>query len=205
MKRFKKIVRMVGLFGRYELNLKDEKGFVNGVFVGTKWGITAPMLAAFLGRTPKAEEMKKLSRFDAIQLLYQRIWLRRGLINLNNESVAALIYNGIFNLGTNEMRLIIKQVVIDLGSFIDYFNVFTPKGIDLLNSLDQAQLFEKLYRIKKKAFKKIKSKAKKRLFLNQLNRIKFHDKTQRVTRLSIQNRVPKGIIESLYQIQSRAS
>lgn len=205
MKRFKSIIRKIGLFGRYDLNLKDEKGFVNGVFVGTKWGITAPMLAAYLGRTPKANEMQDLNRVDAIKLLYQRIWLGRGLINLKNESVASLIYNGISNIGTNEMRLLIKQVVIDLGAFIDYFNVFTPKGIDLLNSLDQKALFHKLYRIKKKAFKKIKSKGKKRLFLSQLDRIKFTIKKDKPSKLSIKNRVPQGVVESLYRIQSRAS
>lgn len=199
MKRFKRILKKVGLFGKYELNLKDEKGFINGRFIGTKWGITAPMLNAFLGRTPTSEDMRNLSRADAIQLLFEKNWLDKGIVNIDNDSIAALIYNGLVNIGTNEMRLLIKQVVIDLGYFIDYFDVFTPKGIDLLNKLEQPEFFNKLFSLKKRSFRKINNKIKRALFLKQLKGIRFFENFTKTSKNSLKNRIPTGIVKKIYE------
>jgi len=197
MKRFKKILRQVGLIGKYEMNLKDEKNFVNGRFIGTKWGISAPALSAYLRRTPTPDEMVRLSKTKATELLYEKYWTGRGLINLDNDSLAALIYNGLANMGTNEMRLLIKQAVIRLGYYIEYYDVFTPKGIELLNNIQQKDLFNQIYSIKKKSFKRISSKAKRVLFLKQLSGIQFKENYLK-TSSSLINRLPKKVISKLY-------
>ncbi|CAG5086766.1 hypothetical protein [Parvicella tangerina] len=209
MKRFKQIAKKIGLQGGYALNLSSEESFVSGQFVGTKWGITAPMLAEYLGRTPNAEEMRELTQNEAFGLLYQRLWLGMGLINIDHKDVAALIYLGLMSIGTTGMRLNLERVAGKLKSQLNHYEVFTPRGIDVLNSLNDVALYKVLRARMKWCYMRMANKNKRKSFLRLLGEIRMNDQVRKTERtypeLRLQNRLPKEVIIQLNQLKRKAS
>jgi lysozyme family protein len=70
---------LMGNEGRYQCLPNDAgnwtSGHVNiGTLVGTCWGISAPILAAHLGRDPTAEEMQNLSQDTAKTIAKTKFW-----------------------------------------------------------------------------------------------------------------------------------
>ncbi|MFN6077436.1 MAG: glycosyl hydrolase 108 family protein [Fluviicola sp.] len=92
--------------------------------VGTNWGISAPTLAGYLGRTPSVMEMKNLSKSTAEKILKRNYWNKNNFDKLINQSVATLIYDGAVNHGTNSMRLLMEKALRYLGVEISYYEVF---------------------------------------------------------------------------------
>jgi len=193
MKRFKNIIEQIGLLGKYENNVKDERCFFDQQFIGTKWGITAPSLAKFLGRTPLQAEMKYLSKIEAIQLLFYKYWIGQNLNLLTNDSVATLLFSNLVNIGTNKMRPIVQKALVSLGQSIPFYNVFTTQGIGRINLVDQKRLFNQLYTTSKLSYKQTKSHLKKYHLIGQLQRINFIS-----SGATVQNLISKQAQQKLY-------
>ncbi len=51
--------------GGYQNNKKDKGNYYKGQLIGTNFGVSAPVLATYLGRAPTVEDMKNLTREDA--------------------------------------------------------------------------------------------------------------------------------------------
>ena len=83
--------------GGYQCDKDDKGNYVNGVLVGTKYGITAPELMNFLGRMPTAEEMKNLS-LETVKAIYERdYWGINKLDEVKDQRIA----NEMFDTGVN--------------------------------------------------------------------------------------------------------
>ena len=80
-----------------------------GTLIGTNHGISAPVLQSWLGRTPTVSEMKNLSYQTALAIYKKNYWDALTLSNVNNQSIALLIYDGAVNQGVGRM----KQLVAD--------------------------------------------------------------------------------------------
>lgn len=175
MAEFEKAQYIVGLNeGGYQIDPRDSGNYYNGELIGTNWGISAPTLATFLGRTPTREEMQGLSRKTAEQILKNRYWLKNHLHLLKNQSVATLIYDGVVNHGTNGMRFLVNKAIKRIGGSFNYYSLFTEKGIKYLNNLNPKKLF---YAIKKARADKYRSSSQIHYikgWLNRLERIKYY-------------------------------
>lgn len=86
--------------GGYSNHRQDKgnwtRGDINkGILIGTNYGISAPVLMAYLGRTPTVSEMKNLS-LDTVRLIYEKNYWKpiRG-----NEIVNQDIANDIYDAG----------------------------------------------------------------------------------------------------------
>lgn len=210
MKKFKQIAKKIELTGEYTLSLTNETSFTGGKFVGTKWGITAPMLAEYLGRTPKADDMRELTQSEAFNLLYHRLWLGMGLINLDHKDVAALIYLGLTSIGTTAMRLNLARTADKLKHPINHYEVFTPKGIDLLNSLNHVALFKVLRARMKWCYTHMGNKNKRKNFLRLLGEVRLSRKAgrkgeRRSPQLTIQNRIPMEVVAELKKLKNKTA
>jgi lysozyme family protein len=65
----------------------------NGILIGTKYGISAPVLMAYLGRVPKVDEMKNLSEDVASKIYIKNYWnVIRG-DEIANQDIANKIYD----------------------------------------------------------------------------------------------------------------
>ncbi len=175
MADFEKAQKIVGITeGGYQSDPQDSGNYYMGNLIGTKWGISAPTLAGYLGRIPSKTEMQNLSKQTAEQILKANYWFRNHLEKLQNQSLATLIYDGAVNHGTNAMRFLVEKALRLIGYSLSYYEVFTPKGIQVLNRQNQKKLF---YAIKKVRADKYRKSDKKQFiggWLSRLDRINYY-------------------------------
>lgn len=175
MADFEKAQKIVGINeGGYQSDPQDSGNYYMGNLIGTNWGISAPTLAGYLGRIPSKAEMQNLSKATAEQILKVNFWTRNNFGKLQNQSVATLIYDGAVNHGTNGMRFLVEKALKLLNYSLSYYEVFTLKGIQVLNRQNQKSLF---YAIKKVREDKYKQSTKKKFiagWLNRLERINYY-------------------------------
>lgn len=175
MAQFKKAMQIVGINeGGYQDDPRDSGNFYGGVLIGTNWGISAPVLAAFLGRTPTKAEMMALPKSTAEQIYKSNYWLRNNFDKLKNQSVATLIYDGAVNHGTNGMRFLVEKALKIMRKPMSYYDVFKLKGIKHLNSLNQRKLFDAIKLSRAEKYGRSKGHYAYRSWMNRLDRIQFY-------------------------------
>jgi lysozyme family protein len=164
--------KIVGLNeGGYQ-NLADDSGnWYKGILIGTNWGIAAPTLARFLGRTPTVADMKNLPRSTAETILKRNYWLKNHFDQLKNQSVATMLYDGAVNHGVGGILSITKKALKKLNRSIS--KVFTSDGINALNKLNQRDLFFALKEVRTERYKASPKKKYLKGWLNRLERIKY--------------------------------
>lgn len=174
MANFEKSQVIVGLNeGGYQNDPEDDGNWYLGNLIGTNWGIAAPTLAGFLGRTPTVSEMQKLSKATAELILKRNYWDKNNFGKLINQSVATMLYDGAVNHGVSGMRVLAEKALSRLKNPLVYYKVFTTEGIELMNKLNQKDLF---YALKEARANRYKASPKKKYingWLNRLERIKF--------------------------------
>ena len=158
--------------GGYQDLTSDTGNYVDGVLIGTNYGISAPTLKSFLGRTPSKSDMENLSFEDSVLIYIQNYWNKINGDDIKNSSVALLIYDGSVNQGRGAMRGIIGKCMRALGSSISDSDVFTKAGIDKLNKLNQEQLFNCIYQGRNTRYEAGQSEFKQG-HLRRLSKIKF--------------------------------
>jgi lysozyme family protein len=174
MASFEKSQKIVGINeGGYQKDPNDSGNWYKGVLLGTNWGIAAPTLARFLGRTPTIYEMKNLSRATAELILKRNFWEKNNFDKLHNQSVATMLYDGAVNHGIGGMRLLAAKALKRLKHPLVDNAVFTGQGIDIMNKLNQKDLFYAIKEVRAERYKASSQKKYLRGWLNRLERIKY--------------------------------
>ena len=90
--------------GGYQCAPEDNGNWTGGVrrsgkLIGTKYGISAPVLKAYLKREPTVEDMKTLSKETSVKI-YRRLWwdVMRG-DEIEDEEMAFQLYDMGVNAG----------------------------------------------------------------------------------------------------------
>lgn len=175
MADFKKAQAVVGINeGGFQSDPRDTGNWYKGILIGTNWGISAPVLAEYLGTVPTQLEMRNLTRRTAEDILRVRFWAKNHLDNLKNQSVATLIYDGVVNHGTNGMRFLIDKAIKSIGGTFNYYEIFTLKGIKYLNRFNQKRLFDAIKKARADKYKGSKQTYFIQGWLKRLNRIKYY-------------------------------
>lgn len=73
-----------------------------GVLVGTNYGISAPVLKEYLGRTPTVSDMKNMSTETADKIYKKRYWTIIRGDELTRQNVANSIYDSAVNMGCSQ-------------------------------------------------------------------------------------------------------
>lgn len=174
MASFEKSQKIVGLSeGGYQNDPEDDGNWYFGQLIGTNFGIAAPTFAGFLGRTPTVAEMKNLSRATAELILKRNFWDKNNFGKLHNQSVATMLYDGAVNHGVNGMRILAEKALSRLKHPLVYYKVFTTEGIELMNKLNQKDLFYALKEVRANRYKASPKKKYINGWLNRLERIKY--------------------------------
>lgn len=174
MATFEKSQKIVGLIeGGYQNDPDDDGNWYMGVLIGTNWGIAAPTLAGFLGRTPTVSEMKNLSRATAELILKRNYWEKNNFDKLQNQSVATILYDGAVNHGVGGMRILAEKALSRLKHPLIYYKVFTIEGINLMNKLNQKDLFDAIKEARTNRYKSSPMKKYINGWLNRLDRIQY--------------------------------
>jgi lysozyme family protein len=174
MASFEKSQFIVGINeGGYQNTPTDLGNYFKGQLIGTNWGISAPALASYMGKTPSVSDMKSLTKATAEQILKNTYWLKNHFDRIKNQSVATLIYDGVVNHGTNGMRLLMENALRRIGVEVEYHKVFTIQGIEILNRLNQKKLFESVKTVRIAKYKSLSKQEFLNGWLNRLDRIQY--------------------------------
>ena len=172
-----------GLVKQVEAGYSDDRGDTgNWVrvpggrrFVGTNHGISAPILANYLGRAPKRADMENLSYETALKIYKDKYWNANNISEFSNQSVANLVYDGAVNQGETGMRDVLRKALNENGIQItDDDNPFDVEWIQKANKLDQEKLFDAIAKFREVRYRE--SRTFKRHgdgWLDRLYSIKF--------------------------------
>ena len=89
--------------GGYSTDKNDTGNYYNGVFVGTNHGISAPVLANKLGRTPTVADMKNLTKEEARTIAGEQYYDRFSISTLPAET-QEIVFHGIYMGGSRGVR-----------------------------------------------------------------------------------------------------
>jgi lysozyme family protein len=161
-----------GNFVDFEMGGKELKRFI-----GSKYGISAPVLMKYLGKLPKKEDMMNLSYQTALDIYKNQYWDDQKIERFCNQSVADVVYDGCVNQGITGMKSILRSVLRDNGIEIsDDVNPFEGDYIKQLNSLEQSKLFDSIKKYRESRYKEARTfKRHGAGWLDRLEKIKFID------------------------------
>lgn len=144
-------------------------------FIGSKYGISAPILQKYLGRLPKKEDMQNLSYETALEIYKTKYWDNQSIHKYCNQSVANIIYDGCVNQGINGMKGVLRKVLRDNGMQIsDSINPFDEQWIKNINILNQEKVFNDIKKYREQRYKEAKTfKVHGNGWLNRLSKIEF--------------------------------
>ena len=175
MASFSKSQRVVGVNeGGYQNDPRDSGNYYQGKLIGTNWGISAPVLASYLGRTPSKSDMVNLSRSTAEKIFKINYWLRNNFDKLKNQSLATLIYDGAVNHGTNGMRMLVERALKVIKRPMSYYQVFTANGIKHLNGISQKRLFDAVKKARLDKYRSSKQTHYIDSWVSRVNRINYY-------------------------------
>jgi lysozyme family protein len=127
-------------------------------FVGSKYGISAPVLMKYLGKLPKKEDMMNLSYETALDIYKNQYWDDQKIERFCNQSVADVVYDGCVNQGIAGMKSVLRNVLRDNGIEIsDDVNPFEGDYIKQLNSLEQDKLFNAIKKYREDRYKEART------------------------------------------------
>lgn len=81
-----------------------------GVLIGTRYGISAPVLMAYLGRVPTVFEMKNLSEETVSKIYIRNYWTAIRGNEIVNQEIANKIYDMAVTSGTGTAIKLAKRV-----------------------------------------------------------------------------------------------
>lgn len=113
----------------------------NGTLIGTNHGISAPTLCEYLNRPATQEDMISLPYETALEIYKKNYWDALSLSEIDNQSVALLIYDGAVNQGVTKMHTFLNKAL----SVTCKSNDPLPRRI---NASNQEHLFNILYNLR---------------------------------------------------------
>lgn len=81
--------------GGYSTDRADTGNYYKGEFIGTNHGISAPVLATYLGRTPTVEDMKGLTQETARDIAFKNYYDRFNIEALP-EDLQEIVFHGVY-------------------------------------------------------------------------------------------------------------
>jgi lysozyme family protein len=144
--------------GGFSNDKGDTGNYHKGVFIGTNHGISAPILAEYLGKMPTMKDMKNLTYETSLEIYKKNYWDAQNLGKFNDQSVANILYDGSVNQGKTGMRSVLRKSLIENGVKItDNDNPFNDKWVDKINKLDQESLFISIKKYREERYKSAKT------------------------------------------------
>jgi lysozyme family protein len=165
----------------YSTDKTDPGNYLNGnlksTFIGTNFGISADILKEYLRRNPTAEDMKKITYDEAIDILRTNFWEKNNIELYSNQSVANLIYDCVVNQGIGGGKQVVNSALRNLGVDIEKSqNPFTESKIRLANTLDQRSLFDEIMKERTIRYENTSNYDRHgRGWMNRLKEFKFEE------------------------------
>jgi hypothetical protein len=160
--------------GGYTDFKKDKGNWVDGKLIGTNHGISAPELKSHLGYTPSKQEMMDLTYDTALEIYKNKFWDRHNLSELNNQSIANIIYDGAINQGSTGMKKVVQRSLHQFDVDINLGNIYDSETMTIINNLDSEKFFHELYNQRISRYKESSDyDTFKDGWMNRLERFKY--------------------------------
>jgi lysozyme family protein len=162
-----------GAYGNDQRDAGNYTGGAVGVgdLIGTNFGISAPTLSNYLGRTATLSDMQNLTYATALQIYKANFWNAIGGDKLDSQSVANITYDGAVNEGVGAMSSILSGILT-----IPVSIPFSQTVIDTINNYpDQQDLFNKISDSRIAAYTAMNSQAYGAEWIQRVKNIVFSD------------------------------
>tara|TARA_R110000744_G_scaffold11247_3_gene34288 strand:+ start:1238 stop:1861 length:624 start_codon:yes stop_codon:yes gene_type:complete len=134
--------------GGYTNNPKDNGNWTGGKIgvgnlVGTNKGISAPVYAQWIGRTPTVADMKAITGSTANLIFKKWYWDKVGADRIADQSVAEIIVDHAVNAGTYAAGKLVQKVLNEkFGKNISIDGGIGAQTITAINSVNPFTLHE---------------------------------------------------------------
>jgi lysozyme family protein len=91
--------------GGYSTDRNDTGNYYQNQFIGTNHGISAPVLAEYLGRTPTVQDMRDLSEDTAREIAATQYYDRYNIADLPNET-QEIVFHAVYMGGSRGVRAV---------------------------------------------------------------------------------------------------
>lgn len=115
--------------GGYSTDKNDTGNYYKGEFVGTNHGISAPVLADYLGRTPTVEDMKALTKDEAREIAATRYYDRFSIEELPSE-LQEIVFHSVYMSESRGVKAMQRLLGVEADGIIG------PKTIEAMQSAD---------------------------------------------------------------------
>lgn len=113
-----------------------------GALVGTRYGISAPVLARYLGREITRADMEGLPYGTALQIYRSLYWNPLELDRLSDQALALLLYDGAVNQGPRVARQALAHALATVDAGPINSRTTNAELVRLANGQDAARLHE---------------------------------------------------------------
>jgi len=135
--------------GKYNSSTEDTGNYVGGVFIGTMYGISAPVLNAWRGGNSNnvvitKNDMINLSYDEALKIYKKNYWDVISGDKIKNQSIANIIYDSAVNQGIGGMKKVYKTATNEtysadsVNNFANQEKLFNQFKNARLNSYDKS-------------------------------------------------------------------
>ncbi len=167
--------------GGYTNNSNDkgnyDNGKLNGKLIGTKYGISAPVLQTYLKKDLTPDDMKNLTKSTATQIYKTNYWDKPKIGLINDKDVAEQLADFYVNAGGNAIKSIQKALNV-LGEDVVVDGAIGNNTIKAINRVDPKKLHEELKKQRISFYTKIGKGSNAGFlkgWLNRANSFKYGD------------------------------
>ena len=182
--------------GGYSNNPNDRGNYFDGKLIGSNYGISAPVLAEHLGKRPTKDDMINLSPKVVLLIYKKNYWNKIQGDNINNQSVAYLIYDSAVNQGLSYTKSAIKEALYEQKEQYEGINA------NQINKLNQKDFFLSIFRNRLDRYS-MGAKEFKKGWINRLNEINFYNTNDRSKYYLISGLVIIGLISIFILTKSK--
>ncbi len=148
------------LEGGYQNNPADKGNYNSlGDLVGTKYGISAPVLEQWIGRPPTKMDMANLNTHTAKAIYYNLYWKNIQGDFIRSQDLANIFFDGHVNHGRTGIRLMQRVLGVSDDGIVG------PITLNALNSSDTGKTYV-AYRRTREAFYRQLATGSQAQFLN---------------------------------------
>lgn len=132
--------------GGFQNKKNDSANYVNGILIGTNRGISAVAYYTYYRRVPTVEDMKALTVEQAKLIFKGNYWDKVAGDFINNQSVAALMFQYIIGAGSSQLSDIKDIANTTFGKVVLVSNdlPITKADANFINGLDQSKFHANL-------------------------------------------------------------
>jgi len=147
--------------GGFQADPADTANYVDGKLIGTNRGISAIAYKQFYGKTPTVQDMKDLNGTQAKAIYKKNYWDKINGDRINNQSVADLMFQFVIGSGLSQIKTLklLANATSGTKQFAETTTPITNAEAEIINGLDQAAYFKRLWNYRKDFFQKVVDKS----------------------------------------------